>query len=105
MTTEPEQIINIITPQSPDRQGPAIASFVLGVLNLLTWCIPVIGFFMAVAGIVTGIFGIKSSKRGFAVAGIVLSAIGLILSLIAFGLLIFGIVNWDSVNSWYHWNY
>ena len=104
MITEPEQIINIVTPQSPDRQGPAIASFVLGVLNLLTWCIPVIGFFMAVAGIITGIFGIKSTKRGFAIAGIVLSTIGMILSLIAFGLLIFGIFNWDSFNHWSGWN-
>lgn len=103
MTTEPEQIINIVTPQSPDRQGAAIASFVLGVLNLLSWCIPFVGFFMALAGIITGIFGIKSTKRGFAIAGIVLSAVGMILSLAAFGLLIFGIVNWDSISHWSGW--
>ena len=37
---------------------------------------------MSIAGIITGVIGLKSTSRGLAIAGIVLSAIGLILSAI-----------------------
>jgi hypothetical protein len=89
---------SVVTPTQPDRQGLAIASLVLGILNLFTWCIPVCGFPFAIAGIVTGIFGLKSSKRGLAIAGIILSAIGFILSIInsIAGVFIFQNFDWQN---------
>lgn len=66
--------------ESPD--GPAIASLVLGLFNLLGWCLPIIGIPCGVVGIIMGVKGLKSSKKGMAVAGIVLSSVTLTFSLL-----------------------
>lgn len=69
-TPQPE----VVYPPAPanNRQGAAIAALVLGILNLLSWCLPICGFPMSIAGIITGVIGLKSSSRGLAIAGIVL---------------------------------
>jgi len=71
-------------PDAPaDRGWAAVTSLVLGVINLLTWCIPICGGPLAIAGVILGFLGLKSSNRGIALAGIILNAIGVILSIIA----------------------
>ncbi|MEM6333780.1 MAG: DUF4190 domain-containing protein [Planctomycetota bacterium] len=62
--------------------GRAVASLVLGCVAMIAWCIPLVGLPVAVVGLVLGILDRQSSKRGMAIAGIVLSAIGLALSLV-----------------------
>ncbi len=68
--------------QKPDRQGVAIASLIIGIVNLLGWCLPICGIPLAIGGIITGVLGLQSSRRGLAIAGIILSAITLLLSII-----------------------
>ncbi|MBN1343334.1 MAG: hypothetical protein JXQ73_11675 [Phycisphaerae bacterium] len=58
--------------------GRAIASFFLGVSVLLARCIPIVGFPMAIVGLVLGIKGLKGPRSGLATAGIVLNGIGLL---------------------------
>lgn len=79
-TPQPEVIYP--PPSATNKQGVAGAALVLGILNLVSWCLPICGFPMSIAGIITGVIGLKSSSRGLAIAGIVLSSIGLILSVI-----------------------
>ncbi|MDO4325133.1 MAG: DUF4190 domain-containing protein [bacterium] len=67
------------------RNGLAIASFILGLLGLLSCCCSPLGLILGVIGLILVIL----SKRGqpfdpFAVAGLVLSIIAIIASLISF---------------------
>jgi hypothetical protein len=50
---------------------------VLGIASLIVWLLPIVGLPVAITGLVLGILGSKGSRRGMAIAGIVLSAIGL----------------------------
>jgi len=61
----------------------AIASFVLGIIALVAWCIPICGAPLTIAGIVLGVRGLRStSQRAFAIVGIVLCSLGLVGTLI-----------------------
>jgi hypothetical protein len=71
-------------PATQEERGWApVTSLVLGLINLLTWCIPICGGPLAIAGLIFGFLGLKTSKRGIALAGIILNAIAIILSIIA----------------------
>ncbi|MGA2490734.1 MAG: DUF4190 domain-containing protein [Anaerolineales bacterium] len=69
------------TPTS-DKKGFAIASLVLGILSLcgsaVFWC----GGLISIIGIVLGALGVNSKSKSIAIAGIILSALGLILAII-----------------------
>ncbi len=58
-------------------------SFVLGLLSLGTWLLPICGAPVTIAGLVLGILGINANtKRGTAIAGVILCSIGLLLTLV-----------------------
>jgi hypothetical protein len=65
-----------------DKKWMAIVSLVLGILDLCAWFIPCCGCTFSIVGIVFGILGLKTSAKKLAIVGIVLSAIGLLASLI-----------------------
>ncbi len=65
----------------PQKQGLSIASMVLGICGFLAWCIPLLGFPVSITGLVLGIVGMKKGGRGMAIAGIITSAITLVLTL------------------------
>src|SRR4051812_28073192 len=65
-----------------DHSGKATASMVLGIVSLLAWFCPLVGFGVTITGLVMGSKGKQSSARGQAVAGLVLNTIGLILTII-----------------------
>ena len=65
-------------PGTDSKKGLAIASLVLGIINLCAWFLPICGGPLAIVGIVLGVLGIKSSQRTLAIIGIVLSSLGLI---------------------------
>lgn len=64
------------------KKGTAIAALVLGIFGLLAWIIPIVGLPVGIVGLVLGIKGSKKSGKGMAIAGIVLSTICLILTII-----------------------
>lgn len=74
----------IIVPGStePDRQGVAIASLVLGILSVLISCFWFCSMPLALGGIITGILGLKSSKKGLAIAGLILSGLAVLISIV-----------------------
>lgn len=96
---------------SPDSKGKAIVSLVLGAISVglllllygIIWAMIMSGiteetsrmgvFLMsflfsallsALVGLILGIIGLKSTKRNFAIAGIVLSSVGLIVPIMYF---------------------
>ena len=65
-----------------DKKGFAIASLVLGILSLCGSVTFLCGGLLSVIGIVLGALGMNSKSKSMAIAGIVLSALGLILTII-----------------------
>lgn len=88
---DPQQTFDIDPqPSTAEAGGKAVASLVLGIISMIAWCLPIIGLPVAIAGLVLGVLDRQSSKAGMAIAGIVLSSVGLALSLInaALGILV-----------------
>lgn len=54
----------------------------MGIIGLIAWFIPIIGAPITIIGLIFGIKGLKSLKRGVAIAGIVLSTIGLLATIV-----------------------
>jgi len=68
--------------QMPESGSKATASLVLGIIGLIAWFLPLIGFPVTITGLVLGIKGMKSIKRDKAVAGVVLCIIGLVATIV-----------------------
>jgi hypothetical protein len=60
---------------------------VLGVFNLAFWCCPPVGVLSGAAGLALGFAGLASRSRTAALTGMVLSLVGLLLS-VGFGVLV-----------------
>ena len=61
----------------------AIASLVIGIINLCAWFFPICGVPLGIIGVVLGYLGMKNpAQKKLAIAGIVLSAIGILLACI-----------------------
>ncbi|MHB0923603.1 MAG: DUF4190 domain-containing protein [Bellilinea sp.] len=77
---EPE-ILPKAAPES-DRSWAGTTSFILGLINLVAWCLPFCGGPLAIIGVILGVLGLKAPNRRLSIAGIVLNAIGLLLSIV-----------------------
>lgn len=76
-----------------EASGKAIGSLVLGIIAMIAWLCPLIGLPIAIVGLILGILSLKTPKRGLAIAGIVLSGIGLLLTLANAGLGVYMALN------------
>ena len=65
-----------------EKKGFSIASMVLGIVGFLAWCIPLLGYPVCIVGLVLGILGRKKGGKGMAIAGIIMCAITLVLTLV-----------------------
>jgi len=77
-----EKLPPVETAAVKDKSGLAIAALVCGILSLCSWLIPFCGGPIALAGIILGVLGMKSSKKGMALAGLIMAAIGILLTII-----------------------
>lgn len=66
---------------APQSNGMSMASMVLGIVGMVAWCLPILGLPICIIGLVLGITGKPKGAPGMAVTGIVLSSIGLVLTL------------------------
>jgi uncharacterized membrane protein len=83
----------VVEPAAKDNKGLAIASLVLGIISFCGAGIPYVNYcliLVLLAGIVTGILGIKSSQKTLAI-------IGLVLSILAICGVITSIIIWTGV--------
>jgi hypothetical protein len=75
-----------------DKPGLGIASLVVGIVGLCPSALffPCSGLF-GIVGVILGLLGLKSSKKGLAIAGIILSALAILWAIIATILSIMGV--------------
>lgn len=85
--------------------GLSIASMVLGILSIVCCWIWYLGGFFALVGLVLGIISMvkKCSGKGMAVAGIICSAIGLIISAVMIVIVIAGVASSAASSSYYYY--
>lgn len=63
------------------KKGFAIAALILGIVGLLAWCLPILGYPVGIAGIILGILGIKKSgMKGMSIAGLIMSCVCILAS-------------------------
>lgn len=85
-----EQVVYGTVTEPKKSNGPGIAGFVMGIVSLvLSWLGGLLGI-LAVPGLILSIVGMnkKRSKKGFAIAGLVLNIISLITNVIVFVLIV-----------------
>lgn len=63
------------------NNGLSIASFVLGLVGLLAWLLPLVGYPVTIVGLILGCISRKHGKNGFGLTGIILCIICLVLTL------------------------
>ncbi|HQN42549.1 MAG TPA: DUF4190 domain-containing protein [Anaerolineaceae bacterium] len=91
----PVEMPSISQPPAPaEKTWPAITALVLGIINICGSCFPVCGGFMGIIGVIFGIMGLKTSKRTLAMIGLILSALAVVLNIIA---TIYWGANWDEI--------
>jgi uncharacterized membrane protein YadS len=71
-----------LDPEERMNKFYALISAAVGLLSLCAALLPICGAGMAIAGLITGWLGIKSEYEKIAIAGIVLSMIGLLTAVI-----------------------
>lgn len=73
---------------APRTNGLAIAALVLGIISLISFCIWFISVPLGIVAVVLGILGVRKTRDGYrqggmAKAGIILGAIGAVISIVA----------------------
>lgn len=76
-----ENVVNQ-NPVQKDRKGFSIAALVLGILALILSCTVFVSLIFGLIAIIVGVLGLKSSKRGMSIAGIVTGAIGMVIAVV-----------------------
>lgn len=60
-----------------NSNGMPIASLILGIVGLVAWILPLLGYPINIIGLILGIISNKKEKNKFSKTGIILSTIGL----------------------------
>jgi hypothetical protein len=71
--------------QAPPSNGVGVAGFVLAILSIFFGWVPVLGWLMWLLGLILSFIGIFKAPRGLAIAGLIISLLGLIFLLLVFG--------------------
>lgn len=66
-----------------DDSKVAVAGFVLGVVGVVAWLLPVAGAPIGIAGLLLSIKGLQSQQRRLAMAGVVLCSIGIAATIVS----------------------
>ncbi len=78
----------IIVNQEKKSNGLGTAGFVLALLSLLLCWVPVLDFILWLLGAIFSVIGLFKAPRGLAIAGTVISFLGIIILILFFGALI-----------------
>lgn len=85
---QPKSPVIIVGEQNPEEHkknsNTSVTSLVLGILSLVFVCIPYISIVLAVTGLIFGMISVAQHRDGknMAIAGIITSGIGVVLSLL-----------------------
>ena len=75
----------IINQVEKKKNGVGTAGFVLSLIALFFGWVPVLGWIIWVLGLILSFVGVFKKPRGLAIAGLVISLIGIILLVLVFG--------------------
>jgi len=76
----------IFIQQEPNQSnGIGTAGFVLSVMAVFVGWIPFLGWFIWFLGLVLSFIGIFKAPKGFAIAGLIISLIGIVMLIFLFG--------------------
>lgn len=78
----------IVNQQEKKTNGVGTAGFVLALIAIFLGWIPVLGWIIWVLGLILSFVGVFKKPKGMAIAGLVISLIGIILILTVFGALL-----------------
>ncbi|PKO95721.1 MAG: hypothetical protein CVU12_08650 [Bacteroidetes bacterium HGW-Bacteroidetes-7] len=87
--TQPGQTF-IINQQVNEKNGVGTAGFVLAIFGVILGWVPVIGWILWLLGLILSIVGVTRNPKGLAIAGLVISLIGIILLIAVFGAILGG---------------
>ncbi|MDR2057534.1 MAG: hypothetical protein LBP83_04500 [Dysgonamonadaceae bacterium] len=82
-----QQRQTIIIDQQQQSNGAGTAGFVLALLTQFLGWIPVLGWILWLLGLIFSCVGLAKRPRGLAIAGLVLSLISVIVTLVVFAIL------------------
>lgn len=69
--------------QTSDAASKAAnTGFILGLVSIVAWFLPIVGYPVTICGIVYSVKGLKANPNGKAIAGLILSIIFLIVTLV-----------------------
>lgn len=77
-----EKIVNLETLKTSSGGRGPIGGFVLGLLSLGAWFIPLVGYPVTICGIIFSARGIRSANKNLMVIGLILSIVGLIATIV-----------------------
>ena len=80
----------IINQQEKKSNGVGTAGFVLALIALFLGWVPVLGWIVWILGLILSFVGVFKKPKGMAIAGLIISLIGIILLLTVFGALLGG---------------
>lgn len=89
---QPTIIVNQTTPEAPKTNGMGVAGFVLALLGLLLSWVPSLNWILWVLGLVFSFVGVFRNPKGFAIAGLIITFIGII-TLLILGTLLVAVVS------------
>ena len=84
-TTGSQQTVIIQQAPSQGSNGLGTAGFILALLALIFCWVPVLDWIVWILGLVLSFCGVFKAPKGLAIAGLVISLIGLILIVVVFG--------------------
>ncbi|HLS30357.1 MAG TPA: hypothetical protein VK021_05840 [Flavobacteriaceae bacterium] len=83
-----------INPAQPQNNTMGITGFILALVALFIGWIPILGWMVWVLGLIFSIVGLTKEPKGFAIAGLIISFLGIILLIILFmGILSLGFLS------------
>ena len=82
VTPQPTIIVNQAVPEAPKTNGMGVAGFVLALLVLFLGWVPVLGWILWVLGLIFSVIGVFRTPKGLAIAGLIITFIGLIVLII-----------------------
>ena len=81
----------IVNQQKSESNGTGTAGFVLALIALFLGWIPILGWTLWILGLILSFVGVFKNPKGLAIAGLVISVIGIILMIFVFaGLALLG---------------
>ncbi|GAB1405536.1 hypothetical protein MASR1M74_27170 [Lentimicrobium sp.] len=89
LQSQPGQTV-VINQTNRKTNGIGTAGFVLALLAIFLGWVPILGWLIWLTGLILSFVGIFKEPKGLAIAGLVISLIGIILLLTVFGALLGG---------------